>query len=129
VSRDLLLDTQVFLWWDLGAERLGETARRLIAETENRIHVSAASIWEIAIKRRLGKLAFSGSAVDAVRASSFLELAISGADCEAAGALEWVHADPFDRLIVAQAQRRDMTLITADRLILALPDLGAISAA
>lgn len=111
---DLLLDTHVFLWWDSRAARLGEGAKALISSPSNRVFVSAVSIWEIAIKRRIGKLAFEGSPVDAIGKNAFSELPISGRDCEAAGALDWTHADPFDRLILAQAQARRLTLITAD---------------
>jgi PIN domain nuclease of toxin-antitoxin system len=111
---DVLLDTHVFLWWDADSPRLGEAARRVIAAPGNRVFVSAASVWEIAIKRRVGKLDFAGSPMDTIRANGFVELPASGADCEAAGDLEWRHADPFDRLIIAQARGRGMTLITAD---------------
>ena len=111
---DLLLDTHVFLWWDSKVARLGDRAKALISSPSNRVFVSAVSIWEIAIKRRVGKLAFEGSPVDAIGKNAFLELPISGRDCEAAGALDWTHADPFDRLIMAQAQVRGLTLITAD---------------
>jgi len=114
---DLLLDTHVFLWWDAGSPRLAEAARRMIAAPASRIHVSAASIWEIAIKRRIGKLTFTGSPLTAVRANGFVEAPISGADCEAAGDLEWAHTDPFDRLIIAQARARGMTVVTADAVI------------
>lgn len=111
---DVLLDTHVFIWWDARSPRLGETAKGLISAPANRVFVSAASIWEVAIKRGLGKLAFARSPTFAIQANSLVELAISGADCESAGELEWDHADPFDRLIVAQALRRSLTLITAD---------------
>jgi len=111
---DLLLDTHVFLWWDSQAKRLGRRAKTFISNPSNRVFVSAASIWEIAIKRRVGKLAFEGSPVDAVGKNAFLELQVSGRDCEAAGTLDWPHADPFDRLILAQTQARGLTLITAD---------------
>ena len=111
---DVLLDTHVFVWWDARSPRLGEKAKGLISAPANRVFVSAASIWEVAIKRKLGKLAFEGSPTLAVQANSLLELAISGADCESAGELDWDHADPFDRLILAQALRRSLTLITAD---------------
>ena len=111
---DVLLDTHVFIWWDSRSLRLGEPTRRVIAAPANRVFVSAASVWEIAIKRRLGKLDFTGSPMDAIRANSFVELPASGADCEAAGDLDWRHADPFDRLIIAQARGRGMTLVTAD---------------
>ncbi|MGI8841900.1 MAG: type II toxin-antitoxin system VapC family toxin [Caulobacteraceae bacterium] len=111
---DLLLDTHVFVWWDSQVARLGEGAKALISGPSNRVFVSAVSIWEIAIKRRIGKLAFEGSPVDAIGKNAFFELPISGRECEAAGALDWSHADPFDRLLLAQAQVRGLTLITAD---------------
>ncbi|HZK98867.1 MAG TPA: type II toxin-antitoxin system VapC family toxin [Caulobacteraceae bacterium] len=111
---DLLLDTHVFVWWDSNSARLGGPARAAIADPANRIFVSAASIWEIAIKRRIGKLAFDGSAARAVGGNGFVEVPISGVEAEAAGALDWTHSDPFDRLILAQAKARAMTLVTVD---------------
>lgn len=115
---ELLLDTHVFLWWDGGSDRLGATARRLIGASGNTVFVSAASILEIAIKRRLGKLAFAGSPFRAIGLNGFTELAVSAADCEMAGGLEWPHGDPFDRLLLAQAQRHGLSLVTADTIIL-----------
>jgi len=109
----LLLDTHVFLW-AIAESPLLKPAMRRVVESADQVYVSAASIWEIAIKRRVGKLAFEGSPVDAVGKNAFLELQVSGRDCEAAGTLDWPHADPFDRLILAQAQARALTLITAD---------------
>lgn len=125
---DILLDTQILLWWEMRAPRLADPARKLIATPTNRIFVSAASVWEIAIKRRRGRLAFAGSPVEAVTANSFLELVVSAADCEAAGDMDWSHTDPFDRLIVAQARRRGMTLMTADTAMQGLPGLAVVSA-
>jgi PIN domain nuclease of toxin-antitoxin system len=114
---DLLLDTHVFLWWDAAASDLSAACRAAIADPSNRIFVSAASVWEIGVKRRTGKLAFSGSAVEAIRQNGFLEAPILGRDAEAAAVLDWSHADPFDRLLVAQAQLGSLTLATADRAI------------
>ena len=114
---DLLLDTHVFLRWDSASPELGAACRAMIADPSNRIFVSAASVWEIGIKRRTGKLAFSGSAVEAIRQNGFLEAPILGRDAEAAAALDWRHADPFDRLLVAQAQLGSLTLATADKAI------------
>ncbi|MHB8529900.1 MAG: type II toxin-antitoxin system VapC family toxin [Caulobacteraceae bacterium] len=111
---DLVLDTHVFLWWDSGSSKLGERAGSVIADPTNSVFVSAASLWEIAIKRRRGKLAFRGSAVEAVGRNGFIELSISGSDAETAGALAWPHSDPFDRMILAQAQARSLVLVTAD---------------
>ena len=126
---DILIDTHIFLWWDSQSSRLAPHETDLIAKPENRIYVSAASIWEIAIKRRLGKLSFSGSLVEAIRANSFVELAMTGADCEAAGELAWTHSEPFDRMIVAQAQRHHMTLITADEAMQAFIGVAVVSGA
>jgi PIN domain nuclease of toxin-antitoxin system len=114
---DLLLDTHVFLWWDAASPELSAACRAAIADPSNRVFVSAASVWEIGIKRRTGKLAFTGSAVEAVRQNGFLEAPILGRDAEAATALDWRHADPFDRLLVAQAQLGSLTLATADAAI------------
>jgi len=114
---DILLDTHVFLWWDSRSPKLSAPAQKLIAAPANRVFVSAASIWEIAIKRRLGKLDFEGSPTAAVRANGFVELEVSGADAETAGSLDWAHPDPFDRLILAQATSRQLTVITADEVM------------
>jgi PIN domain nuclease of toxin-antitoxin system len=121
---NLLLDTQVFLWWDQVYPALTASARAAIEEPRNSVFVSAASIWEIAIKRRLGKLAFDGSATAAIEANGFLELAILPRDAEEAGELLWQHSDPFDRLLVAQAIRLCMSLVTADR---AIRDYGTVA--
>lgn len=125
---DILLDTHVFLWWDSASPKMSDAARALIAAPANRVFVSAASVWEIAIKRRLGKLDFQGSPTAAVGANSFVELAISGADAEAAGGLDWGHPDPFDRLILAQAAARRLTLITADEVMKGFMGVAVIAA-
>ena len=92
-------------------------ARTAIEDLRNNVFISAASIWEIAIKRRLGKLAFFGSASSAIAANGFHELPVVPLDAEAAGDLAWQHNDPFDRLLVAQAMRLGLILLTADRLV------------
>jgi PIN domain nuclease of toxin-antitoxin system len=111
---NLLLDTHVFLWWD---KALNAEARALIADRTNQVFVSAASIWEIAIKRRLKKLDLRGSAVAAISANGFHELPILPIDAEAAGAPTWHHGDLFDHMLVAQARRINITLATADAAI------------
>lgn len=114
---DLLLDTHVLLWWDQGDTRLSPQARRAIADARNRVYVSAASPWEIAIKARKGKLRFTGSPVALIDANGFLPLAISPVHAEAAGTLPWTHRDPFDRVLVVQAQREQLVLVHADPII------------
>lgn len=112
---DLLLDTHVFLWWQLADRRLSEAAKDAIAAPTGQVLVSAASIWEIAIKQRAGKLAFGASPTRAIELNGFVELPISAIVAEAAGSLDWRHADPFDRLLVAQAEHHALVLVTADR--------------
>ena len=88
-----------------------------IVDPGSQILVSAASVWEVAIKRRLGKLAFAGSPSAAISANGFFALPILPIDAEGAGSLSWDHSDPFDRMLVAQAKRAGLTLVTADSLI------------
>ena len=114
---DLLLDTHVFLWWDGGAAQLNPTVRDAIADPRNTVFVSAASVWEIAIKSAKGKLAYAGSPATAITQNGFLSLSIDPEHAERAGHLAWSHTDPFDRVLVAQAQVRNLTLVHADTII------------
>jgi PIN domain nuclease of toxin-antitoxin system len=114
---NLLLDTHVFLWWDWQDASLSQDARKAVEDLRNNVFISAASVWEIAIKRRLGKLVFQGSVSSAIGANGFHELPIVPLDSEEAGSLEWQHNDPFDRLLVAQAMRLGFVLVTADHSI------------
>lgn len=123
---NLLLDTHVFLWWDSQDTALSADARAPIADPANQVFVSAASIWEIAIKRRLKKLDFRGSPAAAIAANGFFELPVLPIDAEHAGDLAWQHTDPFDRMLVAQAQRLSFTLVTADAAIRVYPTIAQI---
>ncbi len=121
----LLLDTQVFLWFETGSARLGEFLRRTIGR-EQEVYVSAASFLEIAIKQRAGKLALEGSPRAAALAAGFSELAIGGADAETASALKWDNRDPFDRMLVAHCLNRDLALVTADARLRARSDIAVM---
>ncbi len=109
-----LLDSHVVLWWRLDSPRLGPEAREAIANADM-AWVSAASAWEVAIKRAVGKLRFTGSFAAMVAASEFDELPITLAHAEHVSTLAPHHADPFDRMLVAQAQSERLTLVTHDR--------------
>jgi PIN domain nuclease of toxin-antitoxin system len=122
----LLLDTHVFLWFESESGKLGAELREAIARSGERVFVSAASFWEIAIKRRSGKLAIVGSPRAAAFAAGFIELPIDAADAEAAGALDWEHRDPFDRMLVAHCLNRGLTLVTADAGLRARSDIALI---
>jgi PIN domain nuclease of toxin-antitoxin system len=120
----LLLDTHVFLWWDSDHAALSADTKAQIADAANRVLVSAGSIWEIAIKRRVGRLGFDGSPAAAIAANGFEALPILPLDAEHADELDWAHADPFDRLLVAQTRRLAATLVTADA---SVRDYGKVS--
>ena len=109
----LLLDTQVFLWWRSDSRKLNATAKRAIAEADV-VFVSAASAWEAAIKIALGRLRIPDTLEAGVLESGFEKLAIGFSHAEAAARLPAHHADPFDRMLVAQAQIEGLTLVTHD---------------
>jgi len=112
----LLLDTHVFLWWRGMPEKLLEEARLAIAGAEI-VFVSAASAWEAAIKSSLGRLEIPGPMEEGVIDSGFEKLPITFAHVERTARLPLHHRDPFDRLLVAQAQAEGLQLVTSDRAI------------
>jgi PIN domain nuclease of toxin-antitoxin system len=114
LARPLLLDTHIFLWWRGEPSRLTSTVRSRIA-TADLVFVSVASAWEAAIKRSLGRLDLPDTMEAGVLASGFEKLLISFSHAERAAALPPHHRDPFDRMLVAQAQAEGLTLVTGDR--------------
>jgi PIN domain nuclease of toxin-antitoxin system len=119
----LLLDTHVFLWAVAGSAALKPQARRLI-ESADAVYVSAASLWEVAIKVRLGKLeADPDELVAAIDASGFHELPVRAAHAVGVAQLPPHHHDPFDRLLVAQALAEPLKLLTADAALSRYSDL------
>jgi PIN domain nuclease of toxin-antitoxin system len=112
---NLLLDTHVLLWWLDDHQALGEEARAAIRDAHNLVFVSAASAWEIAIKRSLGKLEAPDDLEEAVVASRFQSLPITLGHAHHAGRLPCHHDDPFDRMLIAQAYAEQLTLITHDK--------------
>ena len=115
----LLLDAHVLLWWLFDDANLRASARRAIADPATDVLISAATIWEIAIKRELGRLRAPSDLVAAISASEFDILPVTGIDAEAAAALPRHLADPFDRMLIAQAERVDAVIITRDRVFAA----------
>jgi PIN domain nuclease of toxin-antitoxin system len=109
----LLLDTHVLLWWLADDPALSRQARRLIAN-EPEVFASAASAWEIAIKRALGKLEAPDDLPSALDEGGIRRLPIDFEHAAVAGALPRHHDDPFDRMLVAQAQCEGLTLLTSD---------------
>jgi len=117
----LLLDTQVLIWTLTNPKRLSGQARATIAEGENRVFVSLATPWEIAIKTALGKLAPPEDLEEQLREKRFELLPIALPHTRAVASLPLLHSDPFDRMLIAQAQVDRMTLITTDRQIRRYP--------
>jgi PIN domain nuclease of toxin-antitoxin system len=109
----LLLDTHVVLWWLADDPSLsGEINDRLDHEPD--VYVSAATIWEVAIKQAIGKLPEPAGLPELIRGSGFAELPISSEHAMSAARLPLIHRDPFDRMLVAQARQEDLTLVTRD---------------
>lgn len=109
----LLLDTNAFLWWIDDNARLGAGARELIANVDNTVFVSAATAWEIAIKQAKGKLT-AGDVEAAIEENRFRSLAIEVVHGIIAGGLPAHHRDPFDRVLIAQAQHESLSIVTDD---------------
>ena len=110
----LLLDTHALLWWLADDARLGTRARDAVARPTNLVFVSAVTAWEIAVKRALGRLVAPGDIEEWLAANNFQPLPIQIAEAVASAELPPHHRDPFDRLLVAQAQIRRMTIVTGD---------------
>ena len=115
----VLLDTHTLLWWLDGDRRLSRRARALIGDEANEVLVSAVSAWEIAIKARLGKLPgaldVAADVAGCLASQGFASLEISVRHAQRAGGLAWAHGDPFDRMLVAQAQLEDLPIVSRDR--------------
>ena len=117
----LLLDTHLLLWAAGEPKKLSPKARRLIADTDNELMFSAASIWEVAIKRALGRSDFQVDTRLFRRGlidNGYVELPVFSAHAVAVETLPPIHKDPFDRLLVAQSQVEGIVLLTTDAVVL-----------
>jgi PIN domain nuclease of toxin-antitoxin system len=109
----LLLDTHVLLWWLADDPSLGEEARTGISDPGSSVFVSAATVWEVSIKQALGKLEAPSDLLHQVELNRFEPLSMTVSHAYTAGALPR-HHDPFDRMLVAQAMKEDLVLLTGD---------------
>jgi PIN domain nuclease of toxin-antitoxin system len=110
-----LLDTHVLLWWRDASPLLSPQASAEIAAGENEILVSVASLWEITIKRSLGKLAFADDFETVMREERFAVLGILFEHLRRLDTLPPLHRDPFDRLLIAQALTENVPILGSDR--------------
>ncbi len=116
MSMNLLLDTQVVLWWFLDSPRLTKPAIDILEKPGNTFFISAASLWEIWIKHAKHAFPFDADALEnAIAMSGMTELVVNGAHARAAAELPRHHADPFDRMLVAQARVEELDLVTYDK--------------
>jgi PIN domain nuclease of toxin-antitoxin system len=112
----LLLDTHVLLWWLADDRKLAKPARDIIANPDNDVLVSAASVWEVSIKEALGRLEIElDDLEDAIVRNGFRPLPIGWRHAITAGRLPAVHRDPFDRMLVAQASIEELRVVSHDR--------------
>jgi PIN domain nuclease of toxin-antitoxin system len=110
----LLLDTHVLLWWLDAPERLSEAARKAIGDRRSLVYVSAAVVWEIAIKTALKKLEAPEDLEEVMAANRLLPLPVTVAHAQAVRFLPDLHRDPFDRILVAQAKLEGLRLVSRD---------------
>jgi len=115
----VLLDTHIFLWWLFGDTRLPDGIRRYVEDRDHDVFVSAASVWEIATKYRLGKLPEAENVAKHIPAwierAGFQNMAIIAEHAQLAGAWDIAHRDPFDRMLAAQAKLEKILLATVDK--------------
>lgn len=110
----LILDTHILLWWWDDSPKLPQEARDLIADLDNEVFVSAVSITEIAVKKSIGRLEVDDDFAQGIEVDGFTELPLTAAHGGRLAQLPLIHRDPFDRMLIVQAQTEDATLLTVD---------------
>jgi len=118
---NILLDTHAVLWFLEGSEKMGKVAVDTIHSAENNKYISVATLWEVAIKLSIGKMEFEGGIegfIQSTEDNGFLQLGVSSEHIKRTAGLPFIHRDPFDRMLVAQAMAENMVLMTVDNNIL-----------
>ena len=110
----ILLDTHLLLWWLANDASLSDRARTLIGDPENTVFLSAVTLWEIWLKVSLNKLRLPADFEERLAAEPFENLPLTATQARRVALLPWLHRDPFDRMLVVQAQADHLTLLTAD---------------
>ena len=121
----VLLDTHIFLWWLFDDPKLPVGIKRVIADTDNSISVSAATVWEIATKFRIGKLPHAASVAKNtplwIERAGFQALSVTPNHAQLAGSWDIAHSDPFDRMLAAQSSLEKMALVSVDKVVTLFP--------
>ena len=121
----VLLDTHIFLWWLFDDPKLPVGIKRVIANTDNSIYVSAATVWEIATKFRIGKLPHAASVAKNtplwIERAGFQALSVTPNHAQLAGSWDIAHRDPFDRMLAAQSSLEKMALVSVDKVVTLFP--------
>jgi PIN domain nuclease of toxin-antitoxin system len=112
---DFLLDSHALLWALGSPEKLSLPAARAIADRNHAVYFSAVSVWELEIKRARGKLTLPEDWSSGIEERGFLELAVTSKHATASARLPWHHQDPFDRMLIAQAQIQGLRFVSRDR--------------
>ena len=115
----ILLDTHLLLWWLEASPLLSAQAKEMICDPENTVFVSAVSLWEIWLKQSLGKLRLPADFAEKLADESFESLPLMASQTRQVSSLPWHHRDPFDRMLIAQAQVEKLALLTADEALAA----------
>lgn len=116
-----LLDTHIILWWLQDPQKIAAPARSIIEEQENELFVSTASFWEMSIKTALGRLTMPPNLREVLTAENIEIISVGPDEALAVASLPMIHNDPFDRMLITQSKLKNMTLITADKLVLKYP--------
>ena len=114
---NLLLDTHVLIWALENNSTLSASARNAIIEGKNLVFISSATVWEMSIKQAQGKLEIPDNLQEEINLHRFTQLSINFQHAQLAGKLPNIHKDPFDRMLIAQANIEKLTLVTRDKLI------------
>jgi PIN domain nuclease of toxin-antitoxin system len=116
-----LLDTHVILWWLTEPKKIKPKSYKIICDKSNKIFLSSASFWEMAIKKSLGRLSLPHNLVETLISEGFEMLNITPEDALSVADLPLLHADPFDRLLIMQAKLHDLVIITSDEKMATYP--------
>ncbi len=125
---NILLDTHIFIWCNDEPSKITKKALEIIEDQNNTIYISAVVIWEMTVKKMLGKLESPDDPLAIAVKEGFIPLPITGEHALALKTLESHHSDPFDRLLIAQAKHENFTLLTHDKTVMKYADFNYIKA-